>query len=54
MTSLCIVAGGTGGHIFPALAFAEWLLASEADVTLSFVCGSRPLEQEIYASRGIA
>jgi len=53
MTKICIVAGGTGGHIFPALAFAEWLLASGADVSLSFVCGSRLLEKEIYASRGI-
>ena len=53
MTKLCLVAGGTGGHIFPALAFSEWLLASGTDVTLSFVCGSRPLEKEIYASRGI-
>ncbi|MBL3538906.1 UDP-N-acetylglucosamine--N-acetylmuramyl-(pentapeptide) pyrophosphoryl-undecaprenol N-acetylglucosamine transferase [Aminivibrio sp.] len=53
MTKLCLVAGGTGGHIFPALAFAEWLLASGTDVTLSFVCGSRPLEKEIYASKGI-
>lgn len=53
MTKLCIVAGGTGGHIFPALAFGEWLLASGTEVTLSFVCGSRPLEKEIYDSRGI-
>jgi|LSQX01.1.fsa_nt_gb UDP-N-acetylglucosamine--N-acetylmuramyl-(pentapeptide) pyrophosphoryl-undecaprenol N-acetylglucosamine transferase len=53
MTRLCIVAGGTGGHIFPAVSFAEWVMSSERDVSLSFVCGSRPLEKEIYASQGI-
>ena len=53
MTHLCLVAGGTGGHIFPAISFGEWITARKEDVTISYVCGSRPLEKEIYASRGI-
>ena len=52
MTRLCIAAGGTGGHIFPAVAFAEWILSHEPGVSISFVCGSRPMEKEMYASRG--
>ncbi len=52
VTRLCIAAGGTGGHIFPAIAFAEWVLSNEPGVSISFVCGSRPMENEIYASRG--
>lgn len=50
---ICLVAGGTGGHIFPAVSFGEWIVSRRDDVTVSYVCGSRPLEREIYASRGI-
>ena len=54
MKRVCLVAGGTGGHIFPALSFGEWLEEQVRDVSVSFVCGSRPLESEIYASRGVS
>ncbi|MEA4880124.1 MAG: UDP-N-acetylglucosamine--N-acetylmuramyl-(pentapeptide) pyrophosphoryl-undecaprenol N-acetylglucosamine transferase [Synergistaceae bacterium] len=50
---ICLVAGGTGGHIFPALSFGEWISSRGGDVAVSYVCGSRPLEREIYASRRI-
>ena len=53
MTRICLVAGGTGGHIFPAVSFGDWIAARKEDVTVSYVCGSRPLEREIYSSRGI-
>lgn len=53
MTRICLVAGGTGGHIFPAVSFGEWIASRRKDVSISYVCGSRPLEREIYSSRGI-
>jgi UDP-N-acetylglucosamine--N-acetylmuramyl-(pentapeptide) pyrophosphoryl-undecaprenol N-acetylglucosamine transferase len=46
---ILIAAGGTGGHIFPALAFGEWLQGQGRPVL--YLSGSRPLEAEIYASR---
>jgi len=54
MSRVCLVAGGTGGHIFPALAFAEWLKDNIRGLSVTFVCGSRPLEREIYGSRGVS
>ena len=53
MTRICLVAGGTGGHIFPAVSFGEWIVSRRKDVAVSYVCGSRSLEREIYSSRGI-
>lgn len=46
-----IVAGGTGGHIFPAIVFGHNLEKSGANV--KWLCGSRKLEAEIYNSSGI-
>lgn len=48
-----IVAGGTGGHIFPALAFGEWLTAQKKADRVTYLSGNRPLELEIYRSRGV-
>ena len=53
MKSICLVAGGTGGHIFPAIAFGNWIKIHQKEVEVSFVCGSRPLEQEIYEASQI-
>ncbi len=50
---LCIVAGGTGGHIVPAIAFAQWVAISHPDVEIRFVHGSRDMEKEIYEAHGI-
>ncbi len=47
-------AGGTGGHIFPALAVNGALRALDASLETQFVCGSRPVEVEIYRKAGIA
>ncbi|MDR1740917.1 MAG: UDP-N-acetylglucosamine--N-acetylmuramyl-(pentapeptide) pyrophosphoryl-undecaprenol N-acetylglucosamine transferase [Synergistaceae bacterium] len=46
-----IAAGGTGGHIFPALAFGRWL--SDRGQEVLYISGSRPLEREIYEAHGI-
>ncbi|MDR1730968.1 MAG: UDP-N-acetylglucosamine--N-acetylmuramyl-(pentapeptide) pyrophosphoryl-undecaprenol N-acetylglucosamine transferase [Synergistaceae bacterium] len=51
--TVLIVAGGTGGHIFPALAFRQWIERERKAERITCLSGSRPLEAEIYASRGV-
>ncbi len=48
---ILIASGGTGGHIFPAIVFGRQL--QEQGASVSWICGSRKLEQDIYASSGI-
>ncbi|MEN6622003.1 MAG: UDP-N-acetylglucosamine--N-acetylmuramyl-(pentapeptide) pyrophosphoryl-undecaprenol N-acetylglucosamine transferase [Smithella sp.] len=50
---ICVVAGGTGGHIVPAIAFAQWMKISHPDVDLQFIHGSREMEKEIFEAHGI-
>ena len=51
MKRILIASGGTGGHIFPAIVFGK-KLQDNGDV-VSWLCGSRQLETEIYHSAGI-
>ncbi|MCL2147389.1 MAG: UDP-N-acetylglucosamine--N-acetylmuramyl-(pentapeptide) pyrophosphoryl-undecaprenol N-acetylglucosamine transferase [Synergistaceae bacterium] len=48
-----LVAGGTGGHIFPAVAFEQWLNKEKLVSSVNYVCGNRALELEIYRHSGI-
>ena len=48
---ILIVAGGTGGHIFPAIVFGRELENKNNEV--KWLCGSRELEKEIYSSANI-
>ena len=48
---ILVVAGGTGGHIFPAMVFGRELESQGAEVR--WLCGSRDLERTIYNSAGI-
>ena len=48
-----IAAGGTGGHIYPALAVARSLRARLDDAELTWVGGHRGLEAGIVPSAGI-
>jgi len=49
-----LVAGGTGGHIFPAVAFGQWLAEAREGVEIVYVAGNRPLERDIYGTSGVA
>lgn len=47
-----IVAGGTGGHIVPAVVFGRWMEKNQGR-EVACLSGNRPLEREIYGSFGI-
>ncbi|NQU43905.1 UDP-N-acetylglucosamine--N-acetylmuramyl-(pentapeptide) pyrophosphoryl-undecaprenol N-acetylglucosamine transferase [bacterium] len=53
IVKVAIVAGGTGGHIMPALALAEALANIGRPVAVDFICGSRPVELEIFVQAGV-
>lgn len=50
---IVLAAGGTGGHIFPAISFGQWLAREHPEIKVSYICGARSLEREIYKSCGI-
>lgn len=50
---LLIAAGGTGGHIFPALAVARSLQARPAAPELAWIGGHRGLESQVVPEAGI-
>lgn len=50
---ILLAAGGTGGHIYPALALGEAIRATQPNAEIRYVCGSRPGEIAIYKSAGI-
>jgi UDP-N-acetylglucosamine--N-acetylmuramyl-(pentapeptide) pyrophosphoryl-undecaprenol N-acetylglucosamine transferase len=43
-----LAAGGTGGHIYPAIALADALTELDPGVRIKFCCGARPAELQIY------
>lgn len=50
---LLLVAGGTGGHIWPAISLGRWIERNRPGVSVGYVCGMRQLELDIYSSAGI-
>lgn len=46
--------GGTGGHIYPALAMAQWLRHEDPAVEILFVGTERGLEQDLVPKAGFA
>lgn len=49
---ILISAGGTGGHILPALSIAESLQSADDALQIEFVSGSSLLEKNIYSQIG--
>lgn len=44
--------GGTGGHIYPAIAVAEHIRDNQPDSTISFFCSHRPIDSQILSPAG--
>lgn len=52
--SFFFAGGGTGGHIYPALAVAERLVELESKVNIHFFCSSRRIDERILAKTGFS
>ncbi len=50
---IVIAAGGTGGHIFPAIATGRALEELAPGAKIIYACGERPLEISLYERNGI-
>ena len=44
--------GGTGGHIYPALAIAQQILKVEPDANITFFCSDREIDSQILSKTG--
>src|SRR5262245_23502394 len=50
---IMIASGGTGGHVYPALAVAEAMIARYPDVSLSFVGSVDGFERPLVEESGV-
>lgn len=51
---ILIVGGGTGGHLFPAIALAEAFMNRDRENQVEFVVTQRPLDSKILGERGFS
>ena len=51
--SVIISGGGTGGHIYPALAVGRKLVEKSPTILITFVGSTRPLEKKIMDEQGV-
>lgn len=54
LKKILLVAGGTGGHIWPAISFGQWIARNRPRVVVEYISGMRQLEREIYKAAGIS
>jgi UDP-N-acetylglucosamine--N-acetylmuramyl-(pentapeptide) pyrophosphoryl-undecaprenol N-acetylglucosamine transferase len=45
--------GGTGGHLYPAIAISEQLSDRSDSVDSHFVCSTRPLDAKLLSEEGV-
>ena len=50
--SFFFAGGGTGGHIYPAMAVAERLIELDSDAKVRFLCSGREIDSRILAQSG--
>jgi UDP-N-acetylglucosamine--N-acetylmuramyl-(pentapeptide) pyrophosphoryl-undecaprenol N-acetylglucosamine transferase len=53
-STILFAGGGTGGHLFPALAIAEQVLDLSPKTLVRFLCSDRPLDAEILGAEKLA
>ena len=51
--SLLITGGGTGGHLYPAMAIIEYLQEKYPELSLSFIGSEKGMGQKLIPSMGI-
>lgn len=51
--SIALAAGGTGGHLLPALAVADEIRTLRMDASVTVVGSTRHLDRDLLASRGV-
>ena len=49
---IVISTGGTGGHIYPAIALAKYMMESEEDIEILFTGSSKHMEKDIVTKEG--
>ncbi len=46
------VGGGTGGHLYPAIAIAEQIRTQDPEAKIQFLCSNRPIDAQILTDAG--
>ncbi|MCL4220026.1 MAG: UDP-N-acetylglucosamine--N-acetylmuramyl-(pentapeptide) pyrophosphoryl-undecaprenol N-acetylglucosamine transferase [Phycisphaerales bacterium] len=54
LRAIIFAGGGTGGHIFPAIAILESLHAEQPNLPALFLCSTRDIDRRILDPRGLA
>ena len=52
LRSVVLAGGGSGGHVYPLLAFAECLRRHQPDLRITCVGGAKGLENELIPAAG--